>query len=329
MFVLDIGTEAIKIGLGDRTALQYYDRFGTFDGLNFKKDVVKKALVRALQNFDLNSPVILGLPPGVIRARVSWRSLFIKDKDGESDLDRQMLEANKKEVSEIFFQESGILPQELEFSAQLFLERKIDGYCVPCFSGYQGKKAEALILSIFSAKQDLDLYWEIFGEIGLKVSKIVHPAQNLTRVFSETEGVFLDVGGEATQIFIVKNGKLREVFDFSRGGRDFSRCLEQILGLSEARARIFKERYAQGQMSESVRKRVHEIFSDFSKEWYADLMRKMKDFEGLLPRNFFLFGGGSQLPEILEVLEEKYSPKVLRNPQETNLILLSHASKEL
>lgn len=332
VLVLDIGTEAVKT-FG--AAPQYYDQFGVFDSRDFGADVIKKAITKIIS--DPAKPIILGLPPDVLKARVS--SQFLERKNPQKviggreqkEIEKEILRNNKKEVSEVFLQESGILPQELEFLEQLFLGVKIDGYLVPSLQGYQGGKVEVGILSVFSAKENLWRFQRIFQELGSKVLKIIHPVQNLTKVFENVyclpteDGVFLDVGGEITQIFVVKSGKLAMIADFPMGGRDFSKTISQTLGFTGERARILKERYSQGKISENTRKEFNQIFSDLSKEWHHNLKLKLKEFKGFLPQNFFLFGGGSQLPEILEVLEGEYSPEILKNPQEINLILLINA----
>jgi len=313
--VLDIGTEAVKIGFSGKTAIRYYDKFGVFDGFNFEQDVIKKAVLKALEDLGkpLSKSVFLALPPDVLRVRISYQSLSIKGS--KKDISEEILRKNRREVSKSFLKESGILPQELEFLGQSFLERKIDGYRVLSFERYQGKEAQAQILSVFSTKEDLKNYQKILGELGLKVLRIIHPVQELTKVFKDKDGVFLDVGGEITQIFIVRDGNLREISSFPMGGRDFTRLLSETFGLSEERARILKERYSQGKMTEATRRRFNEIFADLAKEW-------CRSFRSRPGQKFFLFGGGALLPEISEVLEEKL--EILKNPQEVNLTLLSY-----
>jgi cell division ATPase FtsA len=336
--VLDIGTEAVKAGISKETTIQYYDRFGIFNSRNFEEDVIKKAILKAIENLQSQTrlkakSVLLALPPHVLRARISLQSLEMGDP--KKEISQEILRKNKKEVSEAFLQESGILPQELEFLEQLFLETKIDGYLVPSFHGYQGRRAEAKILSIFSTREDLASFRKIFQELGLKVLKIIHPVQNLTKVFADRDGIFLDIGGKITQVFLVKNGKLEDITDFPMGGEDFSRILSQTLGLEEERARVLKERYSKGNMSEGTRKKFNEILSEVSEEWHRNLKLKLRGLSSMLTsQKFFLFGGGSQLPEIQDVLieniaialEEKYSlVEIFKNPQEINLILLSNA----
>ncbi len=325
--VLDIGTEAVKASFGGKTSLRYYDMFGVFDGRDFGRDVMEKALLGVIKDLKAEGkPSLLSLPPDVLRARISSHSLEIKNFKG--DIRGEILRHNQKEVSEAFFREAGILPQELEFLDQLFLEQKIDGYRTPSFKGYEGREAEAVILSVFSAKEDLNKYREIFRKLGIKFLKIAHPVQGLIKVFDKKGGVFLDVGGEITQIFVVKDGGLQEIFDFPMGGKDFSKALSEALGLPEERGRILKEEYSHGKMEETTRRKFNEIFVGMMKEWYRNLKLKLKESRGWLPYKFFLFGGASQLPEISEILEEEHSLEILKNPQEINLILLSNVPKK-
>jgi hypothetical protein len=84
---------------------------------------------------------------------------------------------------------------------------------------------------------------------------------------------------------------------------------------------------------------MKEIFSDALRSWFENLKGNLKKFpQKLLPANFFLFGGGSLLPDISEILEngdwsnltffsqlkiEIVYPKNLKNFEDKNQILNS------
>ncbi|XOB41613.1 MAG: cell division FtsA domain-containing protein [Candidatus Nealsonbacteria bacterium] len=282
---------------------------------------------------------LLELPANILKGRIAFQSF--KRKNSQSIIDKKekeviyqkILSKAQNEISQIFATESGILPKDVHFINLKILEIKIDGYVVPVLQGYDGKNLDFRILAIFLPKYYLenikkiiqaliptDFYRDKYiqedftkNEEGLE---ILHLAEALPYFFTRrvVDGIFLDVGGNLTQIFLVNNGKLNNVDEFEIGGKTFSQALSQSLGIEISEARVLKENYSKGELSEEVRKRVREIFSQSLGDWFKNLKLKLKTQSifgrgrksggVLLPSTFFLFGGGSQLPEIQEILEE-------------------------
>jgi len=341
--ILDIGTEAVKAGFLKKTAVQYYNKFGVFVDKDFNKEIIKKAVLKAIDEVKDNDAfqpkhVLLALPVDILKAKTAFYFLERKDpekiisKKEEREIQQELFKKSRAEIKDIFSQEFGVDSQELDFLEESFLETNIDGYSVPLLAGYKGKRIGSQIFSVFALRTHFKKFRQLFKELNLTELKIVHPGQYLPKLFKNIdEGFFLDVGGEATQAYIVKKGKLAELFDFPAGGVSFSRALSQTFGLSEEKARIFKESYAKKEMEEKATERIHEIFSGISEAWFFQLKEKLKAATGLLPSDIFIFGGAGQLPEIKEILEnlrEEKSPQILKNPQLVNLNLLSYAKQK-
>ena len=125
-------------------------------------------------------------------------------REEEEEIYQTILRGAQQRVSQDFAQISGILPQELEFLDQEILEIKIDGYEVPHLQGYDGKNLEFKIFSSFAPKYYLQNFKKILEDLKLNILKIAHPAQNLTDIFNGADGIFLDIGGLITQLFLVK-----------------------------------------------------------------------------------------------------------------------------
>lgn len=323
--VLDIGTEAVKALSCKRengkivivdNSIQYFERYGVFDGRDFEKDVIKKAILKALQNFASQNlggqaledlPVIIGLPANIFKARIAWQTFSKKEPkkkisaSEENFIYQEVLKKAQKEISERFAKNSGILPEELEWISQKILEIKIDGYSVSRTQGYQGKNLEFKILATFLPKYYLENIKKIFKDLKLKISKIVHPAENLEILWGEKKinSLFLDIGGEVSQVFLVNEGKMDRIFEFRGGGKFFSQRLSEKLGLDQDSARNLKEKYSNGFLSLEVSQRIKEIFLEEKKAWQKHFPK------GFLPKTCFLFGGGSLLPEIQLALKEK------------------------
>jgi len=341
--ILDIGTEAVKVLFSRKgadgkitilgAATQYFEKYGVFDGKDFETNVIKKAISKAIekayQNFIFflakkktkkgkqdwkKWPVLLGLPANILKGRVVWqfvRRESPKEKISKSEqkyISEQVFKEAKKEISQRFSQEFGILPKDIHWITQKVLEVKIDGYPVPGIRGYGGRDLEFKILATFLPKYYLENIEKILKDLKLKILKIVHIAENLPVLWGDKkiDGIFFDVGGEITQIFLVKAGSLQQVNEFKAGGKAFSQKLSEVLGVEEDSARNLKERYTNKLLSAETRGRIKEIFLEEKKIWYEDLKLEINKMtsKALLPSNIFLFGGGSLPPEIEGIFKE-------------------------
>lgn len=379
--VLDIGTEAVKVLFSKKgadgnitilgAATQYFERYGVFDSSDFEADVIKKSVSKAIeqayQNFVLSPkreeakikklnlkklPVLISLSSNILKGRIIWQ-FFEREKttrlkiskDEEKNIYQQCFKKSQKEISQQFNKEFGILPGDIKWITLKVLEVKIDGYLVPKLQGYEGEDLKFKILVVFLPKYYFENIKRIFKDLQLNVFKIVHIAENLPILSEDKTGdaIFLDVGGQITQFFLVKAGALQQINEFEIGGRTFSQKLSETLGLDEESARVLKERYANKSLSPESEKRIKEIFSEEKKIWYDGLTSKIKKInpKKLFPSTIFLFGGGSLLPEIQEALIEaelirpenlkniKDATNGLKSPQYISSLLISYYAKEI
>lgn len=387
-FVLDIGTESIKALILEKkeekifvlgSSLEYYDQFSVFFR-QFEKEVVQRTISKAIADLEReigikSKSVILGLPPNIFVSRVISQPYKRKEKGligkkEKEEILKEVLEKGKKKISRIYASEKGILPEDLQFLNLKILETKIDGYPVPDILNYEGKNLDFHLLVSFLPKQvfiseffkfrnkEYYLSGEIspislIKELGFEISGLVHIAEGLISLLVQNpEGIFLDVGGEVTQIFLSKDGIFEQISEFNKGGKDFSQVLSERLGLDEPSARDLKHRYAKRDLSEESRRRIRQFFEEISQNWFNNLKEKLKEMSsGIFPSEFFIFGGGALLPEIEEMLVQgdwegisfAFPPKVkfitskdlinvedatksLNNPQNAPSLLLGYTS---
>ena len=324
------------------SSIQYFDKYGPFKERDFNDELIRKTVFKAMENayqdFILFSEkgkrnfkedwkkwkISLSLPPTVFKGRISRQVIkrnnpktIISRKEKNYFLER-IIEETKKEIAQRFSRESGILSRDISWVCQKIIEIKIDGYLVPKLQGYKGKYLEFKVLSTFLPRYYFCHLKKIFEKSHLKISKIVHIAENLPSLWKDKKinGLFLDVGGEFTQIFLVKTGLLEEINEFGVGGKIFSQKLSETLGIEENLARELKERYAQKLLSKETSERIEEMFLQEKREWHENLKTKIKEmvFPELSPPDIFLFGGGSLLPEIQRVLKENKNVEFLSGP---------------
>lgn len=338
--ILDIGTEAIKalfLGKKDgkvnilRNSLEYFDSDGAFEGRSLEQDVLKRAILKTLQGLGFgnlklkkNLSVIFGLPANILKAKVILQNLErdkskkIIDEKEERNIFQRALEGAKGKICQIYGKSSGILPQDIRFINSKILEIKIDGYKVFGLRGYEGKNLDLAVLLTFLPEYYLKSFENICQSIGFINEKIIHEAEGLTSCFKENpDGIFLDVGGEISQILLVNRGRLKEIDEFDVGGKFFSRALSEKLGLRLPESRILKERYSEKELSKESSDRIKEFFYFPCENWFENLKLKLKKMnpEGFFPQDIILFGGGSQLPEISEILKKGNWADILFNAE--------------
>lgn len=374
--VLDIGKEAIKALIirkrgnekeVEAFALEYFDdhKFLDLGETNIIRETI--SIIFKKPNFkNLPKKVTLGLSPSILKGRII--SFVIRRKTPkrliqkkEADLiQKEALAETQERIADFIFETSGILPKDIFFTSLEIIEVKIDGYLVPSLEGYSGEDISFKVLAIFSLKDYLIDIENIIKSFGFKEVKILHPAQGILKfkIVGLENSILIDIGGNDTQIFLIRNSKLEEIGDFGIGGKLFSHDLSEALGRTEREGRELKERYARGELSIQVKTRVEEILDKTKINWYKNLKEVIENLKpsGFFPSNFCLFGGGAQLPEIRKVLEEenwkgidligdiqvqifspgdycyyfnfrkeKLPPQILNNPQYTILFLIAYA----
>lgn len=381
---LDIGTESAKVLICSfrkskqekiitvlGSSFEYFDNFGVFESKDFAADIIKKTILEAVKKARLNFlrnfnkeiqigkkwPVFISAPPNILKAKIFFQFFNrqnperVIDKKEERVICNEVLSVLQSKVANLFSEETGILPGDIHFVNLKLLEIKIDGYEVPVLRGYEGTEVKFRILSVFLGKQYLKTIENIAKEAGFYNIKIVHPAEVISNFLTEkSSGVFLDVGGSLTQIILVNNGKLEKIDIFEAGGKDFSREISRALGFNTEQSRLLKEKYYKRLFTEGARKKIKEIFSQPSREWFKALKSKISEDRTFIPSAFYLYGGGSLLPEIQEILEQgdwkdfpiipppevKYifpndfkniadSTKTVNSPKEINPILICSA----
>jgi len=323
---LDIGTETAKALAFEKEnnkniilgrGLEYFEGSENFENLDFPEEILEKTISRTIDQISKIAEIktknlFLGLPANILIAKIVSQNFERKDpKEPISESEKNKIHEEvfryiKNKIAQEFSQKTRFLPQDFHFSNLKILETKIDGYEVPSILNLSGRNLEFKVLAVFLSRFQLKKIERICQNLNLKILKIVHPAENLDYLFpnEKINAIELDIGGKMTNIFLIEKGKLIEISQFNQGGINFTEKIYQHLGLSFSEARILKENYSHSILSEKVQKRMKEIFFDILQSWFENLKENLKKFpQKLLPANFFLFGGGSLLPDISEILE--------------------------
>lgn len=127
-------------------------------------------------------PLLLGLPSSVLKVKTISSSFLREDNSNISESEERnilnkALYNTKREIEKEFVLESGIMPKDIKWTNFKILERKINGYLVPSFSGFNGRELEVKLLSTFLPENDFRNIKSVIDDIGLKIIKIAHIAE--------------------------------------------------------------------------------------------------------------------------------------------------------
>lgn len=272
---------------------------------------------------------LINLPADIFQAEIQTysfsrpRAELVINKKEAAEIQDLVLKEIKEKSRQSFAEQFGCPPEHLSFASYRLIEIKIDGYKVPEIFGYQGKVLEfkSLVTSLpefhlSDTREMVEDYQRYAGNAagrGKRLLKVqtVHEAETLSSVLEGKgkTGLFIDAGANWTHVFLVRNSQIEQIAEFESGGEKFSRALSEQLGLDLPQARILKESYSKKLLSEEGRARVREIIFPELEIWFKSLKSKLLSSETaglgpLLPKEIFLFGNGSELPEIAEILAE-------------------------
>ncbi len=177
--------------------------------------------------------------------------------------------------------------------------------------GYQGKNLEFKILAAFLPKVCFENHQKIFkelnfrGEEGLSYLSQTQGLISFVENNERSDGIYLDIGAKLTKIFIFKNKKIEALDEFPVGANFFDEKLSQKLAMRLKEARILKEKYSKKLLSLETTNKIKEFFSFEKNEWFKNLKIKLAEMTQIkiFPSTIFIFGGGSLLEEIKEILE--------------------------
>lgn len=135
------------------------------------------------------------------------------------------------------------------------------------------------------------------------------------------DGLIIDVGGECTDVVLVRQGGVENVQTLLMGGMSFTRRIARTLGVPMNAAEDIKKDYSNGRLEQERAAEIHTAIAPDVHTWIDGvqaLLEEMARHEDL-PAHMYLAGGGAALPDIeravrlhpwLRVLSFVRSPQV-------------------
>ncbi len=113
-------------------------------------------------------------------------------------------------------------------------------------------------------------------------------------------GLLIDVGGLVTTLMFIRDGWLDQVASFPIGTDRFSHRIMKTRGGKFVEAEDTRQQYAHGLLSEKEQIALSHMFTEETEVWKKTFVTALEAYYPLapLPQDFYLYGGGSYLPEV-------------------------------
>lgn len=346
---LDIGTEEIKALIcsaeGDRGRIlgvgRHKQRLGDMSSgavtdigavINNCNEAIRKAEKMAGVSSD---QLIMGIAGELVKGSTTTISYTRREPDTKIDLSelknivhKVQWKAFDEVRSELAF-ETGYNEIDIKLVNAAIVDVRIDGYKVSNPLGFQGKEVTISIFNAFAPLVHYGSLQTIAAELDLDLIAITAGPYALARCLGNEDGgnlsaIFIDIGGGTTDIAVVSNGSVEGTKMFTLGGRTFTKRLANALSISFEDAEKIKLAYSNEKLEKQSQRIVREAMKSDCDVWLSGVALTLAEIENLdtIPAKIYLCGGGSQLPEIKEVLDSREWVQQLPFPKKPSITFL-------
>jgi len=126
------------------------------------------------------------------------------------------------------------------------------------------------------------------------------------------DAILVDIGASITTVMFMKQGLLIHLNSFPIGTHRFSHRIIKARGGKFVEAQDLARQYSQGLMSKEDQMKLSHVFSEEITEWKNAFIHSLEVFYPIapLPRDLYIYGGGSYIPEVRSAL---WAADVLKN----------------
>jgi len=228
--------------------------------------------------------------------------------------------------------DSNLKNMEREFIEREIIKTELNGYYTQSPVGKSASTLKTYIYMSLGAKEaEEGVKKEIldsFGEIPLTLRTFpLVSFYVMDRIFHKTEGMILvDIGGEMTDVSLIRKDCLRQVISFPRGKNFIIRKVCAGLNTFPHEAISFVKTYFSGHRSEKDSEKISKILEEARNEWFCFFETAVKNIseQAPLPQNLFLLGDEPLANHLIASAEDKKFSQftVLGRPFSINKISL-------
>ncbi len=206
--------------------------------------------------------------------------------------------------------ETGHAEIDVKLVNAAIVEMKIDGHKVTNPLGFVGREVQVGVFNAFAPIVHLSAIQTVAEELGLDLLSVVADPYALAKSVgpkesSEFSAIFVDIGGGTTDVAVVRQGGVEGTKMFAIGGRSFTKRVGAIMGTTFSEAEELKIKYSAKALSEEDQDLIRSGLETDCQVWLSGVELTLEEFSNidLLPSRILMCGGGSNLPDLAETLE--------------------------
>lgn len=328
MLALDVGTEFVKAGIlrveGGHGFVTGYARVrqkpgdmtaGAVSDIAAVTANCEEALkIAAKRAGVLPEQAVLGIAGELVTGKTTQLSFTRQqpirriDQEELAAIIQQAQQQAFREVRDELAQRTGYQDLDIKLVHAAIVGTRIDGQFVANPIGFQGEQVEIWVMNAFAPLIHFGALQTISAELDLDTLAIVAEPYAVSRVLMDDSGsrnaIAIDIGGGTTDLAVLRGPELG-LRMFAIGGRTFTKRLSQSFQISHAKAEQMKIDYATGQLPDRQAQAVKKALAGDLEVWLAGVELMLGEMAGgrPLPTEWYLCGGGSRLPDILQALQ--------------------------
>lgn len=224
------------------------------------------------------------------------QSLICKSQNG-------ITEAAEKNLKEKKWKEKRLIGADV-------VDFSIDGYRVINPINFKGKNIKISVSNSYITEEQFKLIENILSKLNLNLSNVSYGPYAVLKAIGAQDvmnfnALFIDVGGGMTDVVAVRNRNIEDSRLFIFGGKAFTKSIANELGVSFSEAEEIKLNHSENKISGYLKERVEKSIKSDCDIWSSGIGLSLEELSknNLLPSKIFLYGGGSQLPQIKMALE--------------------------
>ncbi len=200
----------------------------------------------------------------------------------------------------------------------------IDGHPVSDAIGLKGKMLSASIFGFAAPSRIVDVVATIAKRLEVSVYAVVAGPQSLATLVPQRDAILLDVGGQGTNLNLIRHNALVATVWWPQGGELFTSSLAQKFRCIPERAEALKRAYVDNTLSREDVFLVKRALEKPLSSWFESFVSALRNLtaehhnsrsarpesdaslayttgndEGILPGRVFVTGGGSLLPDLM------------------------------
>jgi cell division protein FtsA len=336
LIALDVGTEFVKAlvvalepaddgvvgvvrGSGRQRQGLTHMQSGTVTDIDAVVENCRIALDQAMSQASLEpGAAVIGIAGELVKGTTSSGSVRRVDPERplqEDELERIVTKVQGEALDDAekrIAWESGVERLDVRLVHAAIVEIKIDGYPVSNPIGFTGAQVELEVFNAFAPMVHLGALQSVAQRLGLELLGVIAEPYAVATCLDpgelgDTGAVFVDVGGGTTDVALVRQGGIAGTKMLALGGRAFTKGLAERFGLSFSRAETLKLEAALDELPEAVPATdLHDALAEDATIWRRGVELMIGDLAAgeLLPGRIYLCGGGAELPNVEQALND-------------------------